>query len=324
LSRLGVFGTLHLVKGKKLKLVGLGTIVVGLIAAFVFFVVGYFKPKVAGIYIETNPSATVFINDVQVGRTPYKGTRKPGEMILKLVPESFEAPLAPYEAKINLVVGVETVVRRDFGESVETSSGEVISFEKIEKDQISLAVVSIPDSVQLTIDGYLKSITPHKDSSVSPGEHTLSLSAKGYLDKTVRVKTYVGYKLTAVIQLALDNESAEGLSEELPSPDEVAEDIKEEKKPQVRILETSVGFLRVRDEPSTLGEEIGRVEPGDVFNLLDMDEKTGWFEIEYEESGEDLPTKTGWISNQYAEKIENEKDDTSPTATPTAKATIAP
>ena len=83
----------------------------------------------------------------------------------------------------------------------------------------------------------------------------------------------------------------------------------------VEILETSTGFLRVRREPSTLGEEIGRVEPGEKYPLIQTDEKTGWFEIEYEEG------KEGWISNQYARKIEG---GSKLTPTPSKKVTQTP
>ena len=161
---------------RKFRIIGL--VLLGLVAVSlaVLFVVGYFRPKIAGIYIETTPSATVYINGQQVGRTPYKDTMDPGEITIKLIPDSFENPLAPYENRISLVTGVETVVKRNFGEFDETSEGEVISFEKIGKEEVGLVVVTIPNSVQLVIDGYQKSITPHKTSSISEGEHVLKLT----------------------------------------------------------------------------------------------------------------------------------------------------
>ena len=64
----------------------------------------------------------------------------------------------------------------------------------------------------------------------------------------------------------------------------------------VLIKETPTGWLRVRGEPSTVGAEVGRVNPGEKYTLLE--EKDGWFQIEYEEG------KNGWISGQYAEKTE--------------------
>jgi hypothetical protein len=46
-----------------------------LIAAILFFIL---KPKVAGIYVESTPISTVFIDGEEVGMTPYRGTRSPG------------------------------------------------------------------------------------------------------------------------------------------------------------------------------------------------------------------------------------------------------
>jgi hypothetical protein len=313
---------------RKLKTVGLTILAIAIVIAVVFFLLGSLKPKMAGVFIETNPASAVFINGEQVGRTPYRDTRKSGEVVIKLIPESFETPLAPYETKISLVTGVETVIKRDFGEFENTSTGEIISFEKVSKDQTSLVVISTPSSAQLLVDGYQRFITPHKIPSISEGEHVLLISANGYLDRNVKVKTHNGYKLTAVIQLAASDEETEQVEEK---PDE--EVVEKEVKPEVKILETPVGFLRVRNEPSTLGKEVGQVEPGDIFELLETDEKTGWYKIEYlpaqagEEGEEGLPAQTGWISSQYAKKL-NEEVETTPTTTPsptlTPKPTAAP
>ena len=95
----------------KLKIVGLALVLAVLILGVSFFVIGYLKPKSAGLLIETNPEAIVFINGEQVGRTKYDETMKPGEVTIKLVPDSFDKPLAPYETKLNLVSGIKTILR---------------------------------------------------------------------------------------------------------------------------------------------------------------------------------------------------------------------
>lgn len=294
---------------KKTKLVGIIILGLAFLIGLIFFVIGYFKPKVAGIFIETDPPANVFIDGEEVGRTPYEVNRSPGELVIKLIPDSFQAPLTPYETKVNLIAGVQTVIRRVFADSEEGSAGEIISFERIAKEETSLTVVSIPDSAQLEIDGRDKAFTPHKTSSILPGGHTLVLSSEGFQERIIEVKTHQGYKLTAIVKLAKSQgqEVIETLSV-TPTPSDIG-------KEMVEILETSTGFLRVRREPSTLGEEIGRVEPGEKYPLIQTDEKTGWFEIEYEEG------KEGWISNQYARKIEG---GSKLTPTPSKKVTQTP
>ena len=301
---------------RKIGLISL--VLLGIIAtiALVFFGVGLLKPKIAGIYIETNPESSVYINGDLVGRTPYRDKREASEVVVRLIPESFEIPLAPYDAKIALVAGIETVIKRDFGDSSENSSGELISFEKIDKDQVNLVVVSIPDSAQVLIDGKDRAFTPHKTSNITPGIHRLVLTADGYSEKTVEVKTHQGYKLTAIVQLA---ESGTKVSELTPTP----EVEKEEEKEMVEILSTPVGYLRVRKEPSTLADEVGRVNPGQRLTLLEVDEKTGWFKIELlpvENGGE---AKSGWISNQYAKKVVGE-GGISPTPTSKMPTSLTP
>lgn len=306
---------------RKFKLMAVVALFVVAVVAATFFIIGNLKPKVAGIHVETNPPALLFVDGEQIGRTPYKGNIKPGEKIIKLVPESFEKPLAPYEIKINLGSGVETVIRREFSESDDRSSGEIISFEKIEKDRASLVAVTLPESVELTIDGYQKIITPYKMNEISPGEHTLTFSTAGYFDKFLRVKTNKGYKLTVIVQLALSDQEIDLLPEEISTTNE------EKKKEQVEILSTPVGFLRVRAEPSSLGAEVGQVKPGGTFDLIEEDEKTGWYKIEFvpvQAGGEEVEAtssaKQGWVSNQYARKTGGEFETTL-TSTPSATST---
>lgn len=305
---------------RRLKIVILGLVIVSLVIVLVFFLVGVFKEETAGIHIQTLPDSSVFIDGVQQGRTPYKETIRPGEVVIKLVPESFEKPLAPYETKINLISGVETVISWEFGESDEEGGGEIVSFEKANRGETSLSVVTIPDSAQVVIDGTVKTFAPYKTSSIIPGEHILVVSAQGYLDRSVRVKTYEGFKLTAAVKLAPSKEppeEEEPSSTGLPAGEAEAPEGEEEEKVWVEILSTPTGFLRVRAEPSTLGEEVARVEPGEKYLFIERDEKTGWFKIEYEEG------KEGWVSNTYAKKIE-EEEGASPTPTTTSTPTFTP
>lgn len=272
-----------------------------LVLLMVFFAVRQFKPKVAGIYIESTPVAMVYIDGTEVGRTPYESTQKPGEVVVKLVPDSFDIPLAPYETKVNLIAGVQTVIKRSFGETEETSSGEIISFEKIDKNQVSLAVVSIPDSAELLIDGSERAFTPHRTTAILPGVHSLILKTDGYQEKGVDVRTHQGYKLTAVVKLAKIAKDQEVQEESQKETGEEAAD--ETKYGKIKILSTPTGFLRVRNEPSTLGKEVGTIKPDETYDLLETDQKTGWYKIKFVHESLEEETE-GWISNQYAQIVE--------------------
>lgn len=272
---------------------------IGFVIGLAFFVMGYFKPKGASLNIETSPASLVFINGEQVGRTPYHSTVPPGEILIKLVPEANETALTPFETKVTLVSGIETVIRREFGETEEASAGEIISFERVGGKEASLAIVSVPDSAQVKIDGAIRGFAPVKISTIAAGEHQIIVSAPNYTERVFSVRTLVGFKLTAVVKLAASGETE--VKEEAP---------KEEVQTLIEILPTDTGFLRVRDKPGLGGAEVAQVKPGQRFLFLEEDEATGWYKIEYAKG------KEGWVSNQYAKKVEGTLSSPTPTPTP--------
>ncbi len=307
---------IHSFSVRKIQVIGIILLGIGLFIGLIFLLVNLFKPRVAGLFVETTPSSALFIDGLEVGRTPYRATNNPGEVTIKLIPESFGISLPSYETKVTLTPGVETVIRREFGKSEESSSGEIVSFEKIANDEVSLALISEPDSSQIVIDGRDRVFSPYKTSSISAGEHILVITGDGFLDKVVRVKTYKGFKLTAFVKLS---ESIRRDVEPSLTPTSAPQEMKMEGKRMVMILPTSTGFLRVRAEPSTLGTEVGQVKPGETYPLLDTDEKTGWFKIDYSTSKVEGVAKVGWISNQYAKELGDEKRSVS-----TPSATLVP
>lgn len=278
----------------KIALISAGSVI--LILGLVFFLVGYFKPKSAGINVQTTPAASVYIDGEMVGRSPYEGTHDPKEVVVKLIPESFDKPLAPYEARVNLVSGIETIIQRDFAESETDSSGAIISFEKAGGKEVSIAIISQPDSAQVVIDGQVKGFTPYKSANITEGEHTIAVNAPNYQEKSLTVHTYEGYKLTSEFKLA-PLVQVEEVEEEVPTEEVSEEEVSEETKEMLEILNTPTGYLRVRAEPTTSSEEVGRVEPGKTYLLVEEDKAAGWYKIEYVEG------KEGWIAKQYAKKV---------------------
>lgn len=292
---------------KLFKVLGI-LLVITLVVVGILFGIGKFQKRGAGISVETTPASTVFINGEQVGRTPYQGTRDPDEIVLKLVPDSFEKPLVPFETKVNLTSNVQTVVRREFGETEDLSSGVVVSFEKVSGSDTSLAIVSIPDAAQIALDGAVRGFAPYKTSSVSKGEHKLTVRAQGFAERSLSVRVVDGYKLTAIFKLAPTGDTVS----ETPTPDPSATPSGTPSPSQeVQILETGTGFLRVREKPTTGGAEVGQVTPGKRYPFVERDTATGWFKIEYA-SG-----KEGWVTNEFAKLVTS-------TPTPTPKATATP
>ncbi len=277
-----------------------------------FLVRGIFSQRggQAVLKVDSTPTATVFLNDENKGTTPFTGNITPGEYTLKLIPESSTETAVSWENKIITTAGQLTYVNRILGDSELTSAGEILYLEKIGGKNMELTVLSSPDAADVSLSGENKGTTPLLISDLEPQSYELTVSKSTYSTRSVKIKITPGYKLTASFQLARTGEvtaspqpsaSPQGSPEASPKASATPKATPKTQgspppKPYVEILDTPVGFLRVRAEASTSSEEIGRVNPGEFYSLLDED--NGWYKIEYEEG------KEGWISGQYAEKFE--------------------
>ena len=266
----------------------------------------FLQPAQAGLQVSSNPTATIFLDDKEMGMTPNEWQNlKPGEVTLKLVPQSTATTYFPWETKIKLINGMVAVVNREFGETESASAGEVMTVEKIaDKKSASLAVISIPDSAVVTLNNETKGFTPVNLDGLTEGNFEVRVSANGYKERMIRVKLVNGHKLMVNVKLAEEKKEETGETEEeeaevtgTPTPKAaVTPQTTPPPKPYVLIKDTPTGWLRVRIEPSTTATEAAKVNPGEMYSLLD--EESGWYKIEYQEDEE------GWISGQYAEKYE--------------------
>jgi len=295
---------------KRIKFILFSIILSIFLVTIVFFIVGFIKPKNAGILIETNVKSVVFLNGEQMGKTRYEATVVPGEMLVRLVPESSDRAYPTFEAKVNVASGIKTIIKHEFREDEDNSSGIIVSFEKAAETEVGLAVVTMPDSAEISIDDQVRGVSPYITSSLTAGDHALIVSTPGYVQRTENIRTYVGYKLTAVVKLA-PNQDKEYIQPQTPTP---TPSVKGTKK--VEILETSTGYLRVRKEPTTLSDEVGQVLPGEIYSVLEEDKLSGWYKIEITRG------KQGWVSGQYA-RITVIPDPTM-TPTPSASASASP
>ncbi|KKR73583.1 MAG: hypothetical protein UU16_C0018G0008 [Candidatus Woesebacteria bacterium GW2011_GWA2_40_7] len=222
---------------------------------------------------------------------------KPGETLIKLVPDGVNE-LLPFETKVTLVSGIQTVIRREFGVTENASSGDIISFDNIPSKATSLIAISTPENAQISLDGVPRGFTPYKTSTISPAEHQISVKAPGYNDRIMTLKTLSGYRLTIFVKLA---------KSETPPPIV---------KKYVEILKTPTGFLRVRTEPGTKGEEIAEVKPGQKFLFLETDVYTAWNKIQYQEPQPGLPNGiVGWVSGEFSKVMESSNFDATNSAT---------
>lgn len=289
------------------KVLAIIIIIIGL-AILGFGVFRYFQSKKpsAGLKIETNPPATVFIDNNQIGQTPIDKIFKAGEVSIKLIPASTSSSLQSYQTKVSLVSGVYTVIRRDFNENDSQTAGETVSLEPISSKASSLAViVSGPDAASVLVDGQPQGFTPLLVSSLLPGDHQITVSGPGFTTRQVQTKAVAGYKLNLNVKLAGQlpvptviptvSPSASPSATPKLTPTPKASSIT---KPYVEVKDTPTGFLRVREKPATSAKEIGRVNPGDRYSLFAT--VSGWYQIKVTLDA----TSSGWISDQYATKFE--------------------
>lgn len=291
---------------KKIIFVGLGILMMILL----FFGVKFFLERDSGpavLKISSNPKATIFLDGQHLGQTPYEDKVKPGEYTLKLVPDS-DSKAVSWQIKLKLNSGMMTFVNRDLSDSELTSAGEILTLEKISGQSAEMVVISTPDGASVSLDNNNRGTTPFSLLKIEPGDHDLLLSETGFSDRTLKIRTTVGFKLTASFQLALTSPEAtvsatpsatpKASSSPKPTatPKSSATSSAQLARPYVQILDTPTGFLRVRLEPSTSATEAAQVKPGETYPLLDQ--QNGWYQIKYQGQS------SGWISGQYAEKFE--------------------
>ncbi len=241
----------------------------------------------AAIQIDTIPKSTVFLNDKEVGQTPFYSE--------KLVSGEYKIKLGTWETKLKLPGKTLTYVSRNLGLSPDQSSGQILVLEKLSFDKVSeLAIVSNPDSANVQFDGLNKGSTSLILQELSPGDHELIISQPGYSDQSVKAKTIAGYRLNVQVQLAKLSSNQSTSSASRPTSDLVSSSSGEPLKPYVVIKDTPTGFLRVRTEASISASESGQVNPGEKYPLLS--EVDGWVKIK-------LPGIFGWVSDAYVNKI---------------------
>jgi hypothetical protein len=277
-------------------------IAVLLISIGIFIVVrlisGVVLPKgKGGLQVTSNIEANVFLNDRPIGKTPIllinaDQALQSGTYDLKISPISGEEQ--PFIAKVPINPGVLTAVERVFLPGA-LSSSSVLYFEEVNDEDAMLFISSVPDNALVSIDGESRGVTPLDIKSLPASEHEVEIQKNGFAKKTVRIRAVAGYKLVLNVILGTESDLIDVPRESItPSPSQQVSPTPPSNVPQVLIEDTPTGFLRVRATPSTSAEEIGRVNPGEIYELVD--ENASWYKIKLANGTE------GWISSTYAEK----------------------
>lgn len=243
------------------------------------------------LQVTSTPKSQVYLDGKLIGETPFCKCELPqmlksGEYTIKLVPK--ESGYSPFEEKIKITKSVLTAVDRTFGKGA-TSHGSVITLTPLEdKKTTQLLILSLPDKADAFLDSSPKGVTPLLIKEITESDHELMIRKSGYKEKTVRIRTVLGYKLEAFVLLGVNDEINNFRKQASPSATPAPQ------KQKAIILQTPTGFLRVREKASLDSREIGRVNPGEAFEV--ENETKDWLEIKLADG------KTGWVSRQYVEK----------------------
>lgn len=275
------------------------------------------QSAVGALSVSTTPKATVFLNEAQLGTTPFSDNKiEVGEHRLRLVPE--DQALSAWESQITIQSGALTVIKWNFAATESASSGEAVWLEEMaDKEEVALAVVSLPDQAVVKINGQPRGFAPLLLEDLTVGEYQVIIDSLGYEERLITAKTVAGRKLIINVQLAQQVENIQIDSEAdltptpeaevtptpnsdtpTPSPKLTPRPTQEGDslaRPYVKIKETGTGWLNVRVTPG--GSKIARVDVGQTFPYLN-EKKSGWLKIEYE------PGKEGWVSGAYVDLFE--------------------
>ncbi|MCL4339098.1 PEGA domain-containing protein [Patescibacteria group bacterium] len=255
----------------------------------------------AGLKVTATPTANVFLNDKLMGKTPFDTNYKSGDYVLKLIPQDSSSQVTSWQGKVTLNPSLLTYVDRTLGPSELTSAGEILTLEKNPAGDAQLSVIAQPDAAAVIVDGQEKGAAPLLLKDMVAGEHDVSISSPGFVNRTLRVELTKGFKLVANFQLALQNEGGSASESATATPGagsgtttSSTSNTAAGNGPYVVIKDTPTGFLRVRMAPSVSATEAAQVKPGDKYTYTD--EQNGWYKITYDTG------KEGWISGQYATK----------------------
>ena len=276
---------------------------IGIISGLLYVRLVHTTQATAGLKVESDPPSVVYVDNAQVGRTPLDQFFPPGEVTVRLVPETTSPNISTYQTKVRLTNKVYTVIRREFAESDSLSAGETISLIPYSGTQSALSVETIdPESALVTVDGQSQGFSPISLTSIAASDHLIEISAPGYNSRTVQAKTVSGYQLSVSTKLSAKNNGSPPLAFATITPTPIATVSASISpttlpKPYVKISSTPTGYLRVRSAPNTSGVEVGRVKPGETYSLLDQSQPAGWYLIKVNFEA----TSSGWISSEYAQ-----------------------
>jgi len=226
------------------KLILLTLLIVGFgIFVFVRFFILNNQNAFGRISAVSSPVASVFIDNVAVGKTPFEQKYKVGEYMLKLIPEGTATDTASWQGKVKIYKNALTYINRELGSSDVTSAGEIFTTTKMEKpakssDLGEIYVETEPQGAIVYLDNDEKGVSSLILSEVMKGDHELSVFMPKFLRRTQKVNVDAGYRVNAVFKLAIDQSAVSG---------ETAADKKKEKPEATESGKIKKSYISILD-----------------------------------------------------------------------------
>lgn len=292
------------VKGKLILLMVLTVAFVGYIG--VKFLILDRQNELGQLRIVSAPNTNVFLDNVNVGRTPYDQKIKVGEYSVKLIPDREATSTATWQGKVTVYKNALTYVSRELGTSDITSAGEIFTVTRTNSENRvagkgEIYVETEPVGAIVYLNNDEKGVAPLLLAEIPKGTHELSVFMPGFFRRTQKVNVEEHRKVNALIKLAIDQEAQKQQASDSARLKATAATDSARLTPQPTsaqsaqktaiVLQTPTGFLRVRSEPNVNASESARVSPGDKFTILE--EQPNWYKIPYADG------KQGWVSAEY-------------------------
>ncbi|NIT03720.1 PEGA domain-containing protein [Candidatus Saccharibacteria bacterium] len=240
------------------------------------------------LLVITKPVAEVFLDGESIGDSPLSRSIDPGEYELEIKKEGY----FPRTVKISVRDGFRLNVSanlalRPFPESPQELSSP---HNKITLSNLSTGIQALYSDLSVWVQGVVFWVTREGGASydfflTEDGKFYDSAGSEVAIASLPRTEEsysvgYLGQGST--LSQAGQNTLNLVISKLYPTP------------PKVQILETGLGFLRVRSGPGTTYSEIGKAAPGDTYTYLS--EQGGWFKIDFQ-------GREGWVSAEFSKKL---------------------
>ncbi|PJC79841.1 hypothetical protein CO009_03255 [Candidatus Shapirobacteria bacterium CG_4_8_14_3_um_filter_35_11] len=266
----------------KTKVINMFFTAIIIISASVFLG-GCGSGNIAGIEISTQPPTKIKIDGKDAGMSPYKNRSiKAGLVDIKLGQEG----IGDWQRQIELRKNISTVINWTFGKNDNYSGGYILSMEKIGGKDSRMIVSSSPAKASVFVGGEHKGLTPLFIANLSEGDREIKISMPGYTSLNLGVRLVEKYQIILEAIMAKEEKIVVATPTPLQTPQDSGSKIK--------IKTTDTGWLRVRNMPSSVGLEIDRVNPGEIYDSVG--DSGEWTHIIVRE-------KQGWVSSKWVEKI---------------------